>query len=83
MECPSCGGGVKDVCSCGFIVKTREIKKGMLVDGSVHVLNCNLRVCVKRDGKETIFCKHLLSLKQVSDGYLVECDPIFRGEVIH
>lgn len=58
-----------------------EIEKGMLIDGEVHVMNCNMRICVKKNERDTIFCKFLVGLDITTDGYLVKCDSVYRGRV--
>jgi len=58
---------------------TQDIEKGILIEGEVHVMNCNLRVCVKKDKRDTVFCKFLIGLNMNTDGYLVRCDSIYKG----
>ncbi len=60
---------------------TRDIEKGVLIEGEVHVFNCNIRICVKKNDKDTVFCKFLTGLNIHTDGYLVQCDSIFKGRI--
>lgn len=60
---------------------TKDVEKGLLINGEVHVMNCNLRICVKKYERDTIFCKFLTGLNVTTDGYIVQCDAVFRGRV--